>query len=49
MIKEALEYIVGMSKPNCIEKGGNTYSDKPLTRVDYDPAPEAIKTNCSSM
>lgn len=45
MIKEALEYIVGMSRPNCIEKGGNTYSDKPLTRVDYDPAPEAIKTN----
>ena len=45
MIKEALEYIVGMSKPNCIEKGDNTYSDKPLTRVDYDPAPEAIKTN----
>lgn len=45
MIREALEYIVGMSKPNCIEKGGNTYSDKPLTRVDYDPAPDAIRTN----
>lgn len=45
MIKEALQYIVGMNEPHYFEKGSETYSDKPLERVDFDPAPKAIGTN----
>lgn len=33
MIKDALEYIVGMKKPNITEIGGQTYSDKKLERM----------------
>ncbi len=37
MIKEALQYIVGMNEPHYFEKGSDTYSDKPLNRVDFVP------------
>lgn len=37
MIKEALEYIVGLKKPEILEIGGQTYSDKSLQRVSYIP------------
>lgn len=33
MIKEALQYAVGLSKPNLQEIHGDTYSDKSLTRI----------------
>ena len=45
MIKEALQYIVGMNEPHYFEKGTDTYSDKPLNRVDFDPVAETIGTN----
>ena len=37
MIKKALEYIVGLSCPAINVIGGQTYSDKPLTRIAYNP------------
>lgn len=32
-IKEALEYIVGLRKPEIISVGGESYSDKELRRI----------------
>ena len=32
MIKAALEYIVGLNKPEILEIGNQTYSDKSLRR-----------------
>ena len=43
MIKDALEYIVGMKKPNITEIGGKTYSDKKLERISYEPHIEPFK------
>ena len=43
MIKEALQYIVGLSAPVVQEIGNETYSDKPLHRVDYTPLAEPIQ------
>lgn len=40
MIKDALEYIVEMKKPNITEIGGQTYSDKKLEIV---PSPVHLK------
>lgn len=37
MIKEALEYIVGLKTPVITEIDDNTYSDKPLNRISYVP------------
>lgn len=37
MIKEALQYIVGLSEPNVKEIYGETYSDKPLHRICHNP------------
>lgn len=46
MLKEALEYIVGMRKPFFWEDiSGYTYSDKPLIRVPEALYAESIKTN----
>lgn len=42
MIKEALQYIVGLSAPVVQEIGNETYSDKPLHRVD-SPLAEPIQ------
>lgn len=43
MIKEALQYIVGLSAPTIQDVNGETYSDKPLHRVDYAPLADPIK------
>lgn len=43
MIKEALEYIVGLKTPIINEIGGNTYSDKPLNRISYVPYASTIE------
>lgn len=37
MIKEALEYIVGLRKPEILEVGNHIYSDKPLHRIHFIP------------
>lgn len=46
MIKDALDYIVGMRKPTITEINGQTYSDKKLERVSYEPiaAPFRLST-----
>ena len=33
MIKSALEYIIGLSRPNTEAVNGEIYSDKPLHRI----------------
>ena len=43
MIKEALQYIVGLSAPTVQEIKGQTYSDKNLHRVSYVPMAESIQ------
>ncbi len=43
MIKKALEYIVGLGKPELVEVGGETYSDKGLHRVKHNPKAEEIE------
>ena len=43
MIKEALEYIVGLRKPELMEANGQTYTDKALYRVNHNP--KAKKTD----
>ena len=43
MIKEALQYIVGMSTPCIREIKGETYSDKPLERISHNPKASAIE------
>lgn len=43
MIKEALQYIVGLSAPVVQEINGETYADKPLKRVDFTPLAEPIQ------
>lgn len=48
MIREALEYVVGMRKPEIIELDNGVYSDKTLERIDYDPTPAAVKTSTLS-
>lgn len=45
MIKEALEYIVGMRKPEILDIDGETYSDKALTRISYNPRANIISMN----
>ena len=43
MIKEELQYIVGLGEANLLDVEGCTYSDKPLEKVSYIPYPEPIK------
>lgn len=45
MIKKALEYIVGLNKPELVEVGGETYSDKDLHRVKHNPKAEMLRLN----
>lgn len=49
MIKEALQYIVGLSEPKINEVDGEKYSDKPLHRICHNPKATAIEltTLCS--
>ncbi len=42
MIKEALEYIVGMRTPHITTIDGDTYSDKSLHRIKYTPKANKI-------
>ena len=42
MIKEALQYIVGLNKTELVEVGGETYSDKSLHRVKHNPKAESL-------
>lgn len=42
MIKEALQYVVGLSPINMLELGGRAYADKPLHLIK-DPMPEPVK------
>lgn len=51
MIKSALEYIVGLQKPNIIEaRDGAQYSDKSLERICYNPKAREIElTTLSSL
>lgn len=42
MIKEALKYIVEMSKPEIVEVDGDSYSDRELKRISYIPRADAI-------
>lgn len=44
MIKEALQYVIGLSVPSIREIHGDTYSDKPLHRVEpFIPRASAIQ------
>lgn len=43
MIKEALQYIVGLKEPVINVIDGNTYSDKPLERISYTPYARSIQ------
>lgn len=43
MIKKALEYINELKEPFIREIDGNTYSDKPLERINYIPYAGAIE------
>lgn len=43
MIEKALKYIVGLSAPEIQDINGETYSDKPLHRVDYSPLADPIQ------
>ena len=46
MIKEALQYIVGLKEANLLSIHGDTYSDKPLERIgEYIPRASAIEMN----
>ena len=43
MIKQALEYIVGLKEPVIKIIAGDTYSDKPLNRISYIPYAKTIE------
>lgn len=43
MIKEALQYIVGLKEPSVMEISGQTYSDKSLNRISYIPYADRIE------
>lgn len=43
MIKKALEYIVGLNAPHFNEIAGETYSDKELHRISYNPKARSIE------
>ena len=45
MIKEALQYIVGLKAPVITEIGNQTYSDKELTRITFNPKAQEIEMN----
>lgn len=45
MIEKALKYLMGLKAPEVKEIGGQTYSDKPLHRISYNPKAEPIELN----
>lgn len=48
MIKEALKYIIDISKPTIESIGGQVYSDKTLHRISHNPKASPIKLNTLS-
>lgn len=48
MIEKALKYIVGLKAPDIQEIDGQTYSDKPLHRINFNPMAEPINLNTLS-
>lgn len=48
MIEKALKYIVGLKTPEIKEIGGQTYSDKALTRISHNPKASTITMNTLS-
>ncbi len=50
MIKNALEYIIGLNEPEILHIGSETYSDKQLHRISHNPKAAAIEmTTLSSL
>lgn len=43
MIKEALAYVVGLSRPELVETEDGHWSDRKLTRVSYNPKADAVR------
>ena len=43
MIQKALEYIVGLRKPEVLDINGETYSDKELKRICHNPKADYIE------
>ena len=48
MIEKALKYIVGLKAPDIQTIDGQTYSDKPLHRINHNPMAEPINLNTLS-
>lgn len=48
MIKNALQYIIGLNKPEVLEIGGETYSDKSLYRISHNPKASTIEMSTLS-
>jgi hypothetical protein len=48
MLKEALQYIIGLSNPTVQKINGETYSDKLLHRINHNPKADPIKLNTLS-
>lgn len=42
-IKEALEYVIGLRKPEIVSAGGEQYCDKELHRISYNPKARSIE------
>lgn len=50
MIKNAMEFILGLGKPNITTIGNETYSDKDLNRISYNPKASTLEmTTLSSL
>lgn len=45
IIKEAIEYVVSLRKPEIQEIDGVTYSDKELSPVIHNPKARAVQMN----
>lgn len=45
MLKEALQYIIGLKEPSIHIIGEQTYSDKQLHRINHNPKADPIKMN----
>jgi hypothetical protein len=48
MLEKLFRYVNGLAVPTIREIGGQTYSDKPLTRIHHNPRAERIKLSSLS-
>lgn len=48
MIKEALKFILDLKEPTITEIDSQTYSDKPLHRISYNPKADPLELNTLS-